>query len=531
MCQILDHRPLFFCPVGHFLYMHNLSESEMKSLQAVYYRQPDSWANRIGLLAETLSRSGILGPEDEQINQVIWNRHIAELQQDPEGYQEWAENFSQRELGDQLRYFASVRNGMSLEIDGIRQELKHTGVALRGREAARKIKEKISRLDIKWIESPHHPLNHLYPTIGYEVESSYPMDRDMRLYLFLNSIGFRKGAGGGASPLEASPGPFYRPETATLVYLLWVQAGLIDFYREYGQTFHSNLGVHLEEGMPELVIGLMSTGFAWQPIFEDPHNSSGRDTWSPRIYCNMGVARNHYDNYIESKDFDALTVSGTVNHLHLWSHLGAALKSYQKALLILNGFRFIEEFWSSHHMTPAYATMIPALRQTALYPQAISEMKELTADEKKLARVWQDYSLRLHLGFRSVGLDGIWVDSGIAARRMGIQVLDVLPDIWSRYSKDPANVETRPVEAGGRRYANLVHFARSIAWQANGEAVQILKGAEKDFVRDLRDWHYYRYHGGNEHTWVRKMRARFDCGVDTEDEYVQVLHQAAGHYL
>lgn len=512
--------------------MHKLEDGTRRSLERRYQQAPDSWANRIEVLAKTLDAVRVLGPQDDQINQIVWERYLTALQQDPVAYQKFLDQFASWDLGKQLEYFAGVRNAYAQDADDIRDKLRKKGMAPSGKRAVEVVAEKLRRQNTEWTESSHHPLNHLYPTIGYEIEHDLPMDRHEGIYYFLHQIGFRKGTGGSGAEGEASPGPFYRPETAALVYLLWTQAGLFDFYREYRQTMHSNLGVHLHDGMPDLVLGLMATGFAWQPEFRDAA-AIKRATWGLRIYSNMGEsAVNHYDNYQESKDFDNLTVSETVSHLHLWSHLGAALKAYQKALLEVSGYLDHEDYFKTHSIEPQYGRTLPVLGDSTFDPRLIVELGSLTVDEKKLARVWYDYSLQLHRGLTAVGLSRILDKSegnGALARRFGELVTEVFPDIWSHYHVAPDKTLVRPFVIRGTKYSNFVHFARSIAWSANNQVRQIMRAAERDFQSGLFFW-AQDLHQGLDSRFLTHMSQRFPCQSQNLFDYQNLLTNALTHY-
>ncbi len=451
-----------------------------------------NWETRLGLFAQVMEAAGVLGPQDSQINDVIWQEYLRSLQADPEAWGRFVQEYKAMSFGQKVQLTASLRNGLIHKVDKIRDLLKEEGLAPSGAEAIDSVEDLVERLKIDRIEHPSHPLAHLYPTSGYEVEFGQPANRLVNLYWLLDSVGFARGGGGNGS-LESSPGPFRRPETAAAIFLLWTQTGLFDFYREYSQTFHSNLGVKLMDEMPELVVGQMATGYAWMPHRTGVPIDKKEDNWRLRIYLNQ--QENGTGPYREVKDFEVLTVHGAVRHLYFWSHLGCALMAYQKALLEWKGLDWETRLarWSATGQTPGGCENIlfdSMISDQKLKPARISQLKTLTWDEKKLAYIWSEYSRDLHRGFAALGIEGVLQRKVPmeTAKRFADMVDGVLPDVWSRYEEGRVKIQTHPLVVKDKRFANVVDFARTLSWQADHQVVTILKAAETDFQKYLANW-------------------------------------------
>ena len=102
---------------------------------------------------------------------------------------------------------------------------------------------------------------------------------------------------------------------------------------------------------------------------------------------------------------------------------------------------------------------------------------------KQMASVWSRYVDNLDKGVRSVGLDNLFYngddDDSVPARKLNKMIVlidEAVPDYQARF-KNPNSVTTpNPVVIRGRRWPNIVAFARSIG----NEAVEEIKSIERD---------------------------------------------------
>ncbi len=387
-------------------------------------------------------------------------------------------------------------------ISGLRTAVAGDGLGRVRQEAKRRFGE-----EVKWkycglelIERRDHPLAHLYTRFGYEIEFQRNVWLQKKNWEMLPHIGFFNGAGefSGGPVWESAPGPYRRPETAEAVFLSFVRLGIIDLYKYGGQTVHFNMELPFKDRSWILVRGLQATGWAFAPRFMDQEEmkkrhylvDEGGATQGKQVMRLVVHHENDGSTRVEAKEFDLLTAEDFARFLRSGALLLSAFTAHERS----GGF----EDWE-------------------------------TEDEERLAKVWEWYERRLYLGLAQLGLEGILEEySGVrVASKFGKEIVGVLPDRWAHY-EDVSQKRGAQIILGGRRYANMVSFARNLALNASREVNKVMQKALTEY-RQGRDYLLRKGESVDDEE-LRMFFWRFPCGLDREasrEERINKLKELA----
>ena len=282
-------------------------------------------------------------------------------------------------------------------------------------------------------------------TQGYEIE--YPSNPGTMSAAIsegfeevTEALGIHWGSGGDGCA-EIAPGPFYHPETMIAYLKLMQDLGLIDFHKYKGMTLHFNPGVG-KEGLKHLILAqYLGNTLSDTTMFSNFSREYGF------TFKTCDGLLGDVDTYTECKSFLCVTPAETELGLAQIGYLSWALKCHQR----------VEEY---------------LVDRTGLPDQV-----------KQMASVWSRYVDNLDKGVRSVGLDNLFYngddDDSVPARKLNKMIVlidEAVPDYQARF-KNPNSVTTpNPVVIRGRRWPNIVAFARSIG----NEAVEEIKSIERD---------------------------------------------------
>jgi hypothetical protein len=417
----------------------------------------EPWSTRFASLEKLFALWNIREVDDTLVNQIL---EVA--------YDRTHERHSHWE--NQSRKIASIRAGQSVEtIDTIRRMLP----------------EKPSFEDTKRyelfsvIEDAHHPLAHLIPKLGYEVETASVSKISYDKMNILDLLGFHTDQDIHNSPglTEYAHGPFRNWQTASYSLGKFISVGAIDLYSAYGQSMHTNIGVVYNDGFPVLNRWLMATGWAYQPLF-------GTDTVNSRNFDMWIRPKEREEMYMESKEFRLIDYRSAVKHFRAAQLLAAGLEAFQNTQLC--------------YYTSSSDLIYTQRRIGTLQEPDIAEMKRkpdisqkidktnLTPTQKRLAHIWYESTKLLKKGFSSVGLYDVW-DQRVPLHEENYfakQFTDVYPDKrWKaiREISSPDEITTKPVSIGGFKYPNIISFARHLANDTTQSIQTTLNHAEQQF--------------------------------------------------
>lgn len=341
--------------------------------------------------------------------------------------------YDQRDPADKFLTIGAIKR--RLGYDALREiSLSNTRLYQTAAREQQKIAKKIAR-----DENPDLPVitMGIAATQGTEVE--FPDDQETMSAVIASDfanvteeLGIHWGDG-GIGCAEIAPGPFYHPETMIAYFKIMQDLGFIDFYQYKGLTLHFNPGVEMK-GLNHLILAqYLGNTLADTSMFSDFSRANG---FSFQIYTEApGVV----DEYTECKSFLCETPAETELGLTQIGYLSWSLKCHQRSAL-----------------TPTKAG-------------------------KQMAAVWRKYVADLNAGTKSVGLTNLFCDEEVPVskkmlNRMIALVDEVVPDYRARF-KDPNSITTtNPVTVNGRRWPNIVAFARSIG----NEAIEEIKSIERD---------------------------------------------------
>jgi len=292
-------------------------------------------------------------------------------------------------------------------------------------------------------ENPLHPLVTLgiARTVGYEVE--YPeTDRVRKLnrngtFEFLERLGF-KGSTAGGDCRETSPGPFYDPLTANLVFEKFADAKIVDLGKYEGMTMHFNVGLEESRGLVELVRAMYLTGAGY-----DPHVNFLRSGLCIRFNSNG------FGQYVECKTFDVMEKSEFVWNMRCLSYLSWALGAHQY----------------------------------------LARQGEESAWKKELAEIWKEYLGELNGGLKSVGLEGYLSEEGNGASSVQIvhQELErILPDTASRRKIEKRKGNLPPIRFDNREWPNVAAFTRRVTELSVRKIEALADKIEEEAIQDAR---------------------------------------------
>ncbi len=432
------------------------------------------WSKRIVNLIKYLHSKDLAGYSDWDINTEFVKSHLAK-------YPDSGSFIKQKLKTDphsEFSLISSIRNFQFIDnyIEA-RHNLKNAG---KYRDSAKDLDlwdARLERAQIDIKENPNNALSHLIPTCGYEIEYRRNDAISYRTHSIVERLGFKEGIGGGDGYSESSPGPFRHPDTANLVFLAFVKYGLIDMYREYGQSVHFNLGLVTNEDTAIFARLMQATAYAYAPVFSPESYSFGS-----RHLVRVGADKKGYGNYYEFKDFSLQTVRGFLTHMKQGVYLGTALNAYQQ-------YR----------------------------KEQANSIKEssLTSDSKRLAYIWQDIRDGVPEAYETVGVaDVLRSECKMEyAKYFAKQITAVFPDQQSRYHIHPRDVETpNTVHWRGLTFPNIVDFSREITTHASDAIENVLKESQTTAVNQLKN-----IKGTNDKfnrdTKMRVFFNRFPCGI------------------
>lgn len=427
-----------------------------------------SWESRLRSFGNLLKLWNYGAPEDALINSVLgksyWDGLSSEKRRKLVGMK----------FVDQQKIISGLRNKM-----GHRDMLELRG-QIGGEQITDRIVDMAREKRIDFIEDWRHPLNHLHITLGYEIEHAEPAGLTREHFYMVETAGFRLGGGGGQL-MESSPGPFRRSETAELVFLDWVGTGIVDLYKQFGQTLHLNLGLSVREGLPFFVRSLQATMWAYNPKFVDNnivpttfYGIGGMPQVTNRHSLKMGTKNHGHGDYLESKEFSVQTVSGTLRLFRYSSLLGAALNQWQKQR---------------------------------------SGSRRYTQDEVSLADIWREYEQAMKSGFAQANLK---LTEEAPEMKEAVKFADMLksivPDRWSRYENSD-KVSLGSISFEDKDYPNIVSFSRAMAIKFSGRVDEVMKNAESDFITQLLNV----VEEGISEATLEVLFERFPCGTTGKD--------------
>lgn len=311
-------------------------------------------------------------------------------------------------------------------------------------------------IDIDFLEDKRHPLAHLRMEMGYEVEHELAPGLERNHYYLLGKLGFRNGMD---MPMEVAPGPFFREETARLLWRTWIEAGLIDLNGEYLQTAHLNFDLMGDKNVHMLVRALQATMLAYQPDFNPNgyHVDSQDYRNGLREFSHASSRHTRYGMRMEYKEFDVVTAEGFEKTLGYAMGIGRALRAWQ-------------------------------LRDMG---------KELTVDQERLADVWEVAESMLKKGFERAALGRLITLRGnvndMTLLEFKTQLAHVYPDKWARMDEQRIEkvarrgllkvsmVDFATGESEEVAYPNIVSFAQDWVERVNAAALLVMEQAEQDF--------------------------------------------------
>ncbi len=345
-------------------------------------------------------------------------------------------------LSPEKKYIQTLTLLRSMESDDIQKYKRRLAKKLPNYEVAdKKTLERVKRR-----ENPHHPLNTLgvARTVGYEIE--FEADEDARLmnrqglFELLWFGGFKSGDGGSKS-FETSPGPFYDPLTANLVFGAYCDAGIVDLMKYENFTYHFNVGIRGVDVTP-LIRGMYLTGAA-----HNPNRSFKSDRI--QIYPNYqnGVV------YTECKSFEAITKKDFEWNMKSASFLSWALNAHEKKV-----------------------------------PE-----EGLNKWDLELSDIWQEYSDILDEGLASIDIRN-HLDETMhtpSAEIVKKQLRLIFPKKSFRYKELGKVGITEPgilgIYARGNYWPNLAYFAREVADNAVAKIEALADKLEKEVMEDIKE--------------------------------------------
>jgi len=322
-------------------------------------------------------------------------------------------------------------------------------------------------------ENPRHPAVSLgiAKTNGYEVEYDSiknPVVQRLKknnTFDYLYTLGFKCGTGdmNSGKADETSPGPFYDPQTAAIVYLLYANAKIIDTSMFVGSTFHFNIDNSVDDDdIVPIIRGLYLTGAALSP-----YHDSERDT--------LATVNHKDERRTEGKVFGVNTDADFV-----WTMISAANLCFAKA---------------------------------ASKDESDSPGKEY---RDALGQIWEEYVQRMEKGLEYVNKKGYLYE-----RRLRVVTQDEVghkfltpepneewvkdqlkkvftdrtyaayPDLKRAGQQNPAQQTGDGVrgifEEPSKWYPNIAVFSRTVINEAVSGVQKVIRKIETDCLQDIRE--------------------------------------------
>jgi hypothetical protein len=478
------------------------SLEEAPDLLLEYYQIPredrENWSTRLRLLAKALYQRGLLGVDDQILNQQILAAYKSNLSRRIASELATAGKIRD-ELTNELEFVQETLKqgyaGRVQLINGLRLDLSHRQMAQMRQKLGAPVSEwkhqhdyerRLKRLDLDWREDTHHPSRRLRVSLGYEIEFEPALGIDVGLFNLAEYLGFTAGAGSGLDDvMETSPGPWWDYRTARETFLLWTRSGLVDAYASWGQSFHLNLGLKAGEGGNLLMRGLQLTALAYMPEFGDNFRLDDFAVASSHtLRLSHNRQRTEEDYYTECKEFELLTPGEMLRFLRTSHLLGSALKAYQEVYFAKYPWKRITDF-GQNYQYPIYVDQHPVRSEAEIDVAIHSNL----ADEYtlRLARVWVEYARLMEGGLRQRRLERFLLPSvpNSTARRVVSEMRKVYPTYWSHYEVKSSQVEVEPFTYGENQFANIVHLARFASARAANQAEGVIKQMEAEFSAEL----------------------------------------------
>lgn len=310
-------------------------------------------------------------------------------------------------------------------------------------------------------ENRLHPLNSsgISATVGFEIEydSDNPAVVRMKganVERALKLIGYDFGTGGSESD-EISPGPFYDSATATAVYDIFSDAGVINTLRNYGFTLHFNVGIDTSDvdGKSQQIINLLR-GMYLTGAMNNPHRryKNGELMIIPR----GGIK----GDYTECKAFEIYD-----DEQFRWGFDAAARLS-----------------WAAK-----------AHKEMGENPKGVKKWKT------ELASLWNEYVERMQAGLESIGFGGYLGElsnrnnmvTDVIEQMKRIyreETLTILPDLRSVGQTSPDIVDCdgiEGVEAGGNWWPNIAIYARGVTDNIVQRIKEVGRAVEEECISDM----------------------------------------------
>jgi hypothetical protein len=421
-------------------------------------------------------------------------------------------------LAYRMGELAKVRRSMSSsEIQEIRLAILETD---EGKEAMEAEKEKLMQrlLVIKKRENSDHPLNLLEVALtnGYEVEYEN-IDDELRYILgekyksLMQGVGMAFGDGGTGCD-EIAPGPFRHPDTANLIFEIYVRSGIIDFYKKRGMTDHFNIG-HLPDQLTGSLVRLMyGTGIAYK--------------WKKSIGVDGSFDLYHLLNsqglgvYREFKGFSLMTEEAFYKNHEWTTYLYWTLAAFHR----VSGIKKVRDLGGHHWKDKVEEEM---------------RMKDRGVNglDRRLAKVWDKFYKRVKKGYERNGWGEVLNDGESVSRSVWDKIVHELSIVYptvktrclpidkvsGRYFRKNGEVEYRAAKSvvlGKKEWPNIAAFTQDMVQEAVDEVKGIVEDSERGWKANAE--RIDRYSGAVRQKCVKKF-LRDDCSVDVSGMTTQEL--------
>lgn len=429
-----------------FIHLRSITENrELTVIFNEFVKSERTWADKLIFFEKIVRANGLSYVRQETFEKNIIGDHIKNMSKKG--------NWTERQLWEATNTLSEEQKaGLVWKLtENLGQGGIYPYIANLERKTNKssKIEEKELQL-LKRVRRRENPLNPLVSlgiarTVGYEIEYPRSPKNIAGLNNFLSDLGFKQGVVHDGSCLETSPGPFYDPLTANMVFEKYVDSGILNFHGTEGaMTFHFNVDV-LCDGLIPLVRAMHLTG-------------AGFDQTKFFFWDDLRIFRNNngYGDYTECKTFDAISPYEFKWNMRCASYLAWALGASQD--------KCHRNSWGI-----------------------------------QLSNIWKNYLSEINKGLKSQGssdylYEGRNKEIGTPISCIG-KVTYQLNCIFSQESArfgglneidSSANEKIFPIKIDDKVWPNVAAFARDVTEQAVQKIENIVDFIENEAIEDVR---------------------------------------------
>lgn len=450
-------------------------------------RKAENWPDRLENLDIFSEIIGIHFTTDEEVNQVVLQAWAPQSMEEKTA----KANFSHLPVSEQRYWIHRLRNGMNIQDERtVRAYIR----AVKEQKSVSPLNE-VENEAVRYQEHPDHPNRHFYPTVGYEIESSYPTNYPPQVYDILASLGFQLGDGNrstslSGAALETSPDPAYHPQTLVTAFSRWQDAGLLDIHQGKEQTMHYNVGLH--SGHLKVLSDrlLLATHWAYRPQ---------RDTYPEHRLAIYYNSQKEDEVYMETKGYFIQTPEGFKRHLYYGSLVNVLLLSYERAVMewlqstdqkkrISNiNLRYI----SNSEFGPLQQSVFDlAVEEFSNFPWVVQQkyVAKLGAEDQQFFFILMKMKQLFQQGLNKAGLE-LWQNHRVPAVQMNKFVAlsrSVFPEVDDQYDEDRVKKFGSGFTVNGRRYANIIDFSRQLTEVVGNQVATTLAQSEVQYYSHLK---------------------------------------------